>query len=404
MENEPRQQRGLEIAAAKKLRRKGQLWIVPSQARNGAYVVDLSDQTCTCPDYEARSKKCKHIYAVEFTIRRETLPDGTTTITKTIRVTYAQNWPAYNAAQTTEGTRFPELLKGLCDGVLSPPKKMGRPSLPLSDMIFASVMKVYGTMSGRRSMSDIRLCQEQGRIAKTPHYNSIFNYLENPKLTPLLKLLVEESASPLKAVETDFAVDSSGFSTSTYRRWYDEKYGKTRSKAKWIKAHLMIGVKTNVVTSAEIIDGMSHDTNYLPDLTESTAKRFTLSEISADKAYLSKLNVDVIESFGAVPYIPFKSNSTGEGPELWRKMWHFYQFNRMEFLQHYHKRSNIESTFSMIKAKFGGAVRSKKPTAQINEIFCKVICHNLCVLIQSIYELGIDPTFWAEKAVAQQVN
>jgi hypothetical protein len=31
-------------------------------------------------------------------------------------------------------------------------------------------------------------------------------------------------------------------------------------------------------------------------------------------------------------------------------MYHLYQFHRAEFLQHYHKRSNVESIFSMIKA------------------------------------------------------
>ena len=51
-------------------------------------------------------------------------------------------------------------------------------------------------------------------------------------------------------------------------------------------------------------------------------------------------------------------------------MWAFYQFKREEFLPHYHKRSNVETTFSMIKAKFGGSIRSKKRTAQINEILC----------------------------------
>ncbi len=112
--------------------------------------------------------------------------------------------------------------------------------------------------------------------------------------------------------------------------------------------------------------------------------------------------MEAVVNAGAVPYIPFRVNTTGEGPELWRKMLHFYQFNRPEFLASYHKRSNIESTFSMIKAKFGGSVRSKRPVAQMNEVLCKVVCHNLCVLVQSIYELGIAPTFWAELPVAQE--
>jgi transposase len=63
---------------------------------------------------------------------------------------------------------------------------------------------------------------------------------------------------------------------------------------------------------------------------------------------------------------------------------------REEFLTHYHKRSNVETTFHMIKAKFGQRLRSKTMTAQINEALCKVLCHNLCVVIQSVHELGID--------------
>jgi transposase len=79
---------------------------------------------------------------------------------------------------------------------------------------------------------------------------------------------------------------------------------------------------------------------------------------------------------------------------LWNRMWHFYNFNRDMFLTHYHKRSNVETVFSMIKGKFGASVRAKTPIAQVNEVLCKVLCHNICVLIQSIFELRLEPTFW----------
>ncbi len=59
---------------------------------------------------------------------------------------------------------------------------------------------------------------------------------------------------------------------------------------------------------------------------------------------------------------------------------------------------SVESTFSMIKAKFGDHLRCKTKTAQINEALCKVLAHNLCCLIQSMYELKIEPTFWQEAA------
>ena len=47
----------------------------------------------------------------------------------------------------------------------------------------------------------------------------------------------------------------------------------------------------------------------------------------------------------------------------------------------------------MIKAKFGTGVRSKTAAAQVNEALLKILCHNICVLIQSMYELGITPLF-----------
>jgi hypothetical protein len=75
-------------------------------------------------------------------------------------------------------------------------------------------------------------------------------------------------------------------------------------------------------------------------------------------------------------------------------------------MQHYHKRSNVETVYSMIKTKFGGMVRSKTPVAQVNEVLCKILCHNICVLIQSMYELGIEPmfyTFEAKQSVAPKV-
>ncbi len=79
-------------------------------------------------------------------------------------------------------------------------------------------------------------------------------------------------------------------------------------------------------------------------------------------------------------------------------MFHLYNLHREEFLEHYHKRSNVETTFSMIKAKFVQRLRSKTLTARINEALCKVLCHNLCVLIQSVHELGIEATFAGEGA------
>jgi hypothetical protein len=158
--------------------------------------------------------------------------------------------------RTREKERVAELLRGLCAGIVQAPQVgRGRPRLPLSDVTFSAVMKVYSMFSGRRATSDLRECEAKGLVEAAPHYNSIFRYLESASLTPILSALVEESAGPLAVVETDSAVDSSGFSTSTYARYFDHKYGRVRSEHAWVKAHITTGVKTNVVTAAKVTEG-----------------------------------------------------------------------------------------------------------------------------------------------------
>ena len=167
-----RQQRGLELAATRTLRHNGNLWVVPSQAGNGTYRVHMMPKiaSCTCPDFETRGVTCKHIFAVTYVMKREQHADGSETVTKTLtvtasteRTTYPQNWPAYNAAQTNEKSKFQSLLADLCSGIPEPQtRKMGRPSLPLSDAIFSAIFKVYSTVSARRFMTDLREAQSNG--------------------------------------------------------------------------------------------------------------------------------------------------------------------------------------------------------------------------------------------------
>src|ERR1044071_1641733 len=417
-----RQEKGRQIANRARIVKSGNLWLVPSQSSGKKYKVNPEAQSCSCPDFEFTQAKCKHIFAVEFTVQRErktvteTQPDGssTTTVTETVKVTrktYPQVWPAYNQARTQEKRLFLYLLHQLCQGVGSPAQTMGRPRHSFEDMIFAMAFKVYSTVSGRRFMTDLRDAHAKGYMEGLPCYNSVFNYFESETLTPYLQMLIEESALPLAAIEQDFAVDSSGLSTGVYVRWNDAKWGnKTRDlygdgkgyiieKKDWLKIHITTGVKTNVVTAVEVTDAHANDHNYFKPLVEATSQNFAMRQVSADKAYLSAHNLKAVVDNHAMPYIPFKANSTGKNSgDLFKKMFHFYSYNQERFMQNYHKRSNVESPFHMIKSKFGNTLRSKTRTAQINEALCKVLCHNIVVLIQSMFELGLKPKFWSVAA------
>lgn len=396
-----RRERGLAMATDKRIRNvHGAKWLVPSASqKSDAYLVDAEKATCTCPDFETRREKCKHMWAVELSVTVETAADGSQVVTETVKLTrktYSQDWPAYNAAQCSEKATVQALLRSLCDGIVTPahPGRGPKP-IPLSDVVFGMNMKVYGTMSGRRSTTDIKACADAGQMTRAPHYNSLFAYFEKPEMTPLLTALIEESAAPLAAVEPRIAVDSTGFGTAVYRRWYDQKYGREMKEHGWIKAHAAVGTHTNIVTAIRVTESNVNDCPELPALIATTAQRFAMTDVSADKAYLSHANLAAVEAVGAIPYIPFKTNSQGEGPAAWRRMWGLFTYKQPEFRAHYHARSNVESTFSAIKRKFGGAVRSKCFSAQVNEVLCKVLCHNLSVLTHAMHELGVEPTFGA---------
>ena len=220
-----RQQRGMAIAAIVSIQRNRLGYQVPSQSGNGSYVVSVENEPfCTCPDFESRQERCKHVYAVEFSVARE-VPEAEPEA-EPDRVALGSSWTAYNLAQTNEQELFGMYLKELCSTVVQAPQTTGRPRLPISDMLLAVGLKVYSTMSGRRAMTDFRNAQESGLLSTCPSFSTAFRYMEDPGLTDILTKLIELSASPLKSVESDFAADASGFSTSVYDRWFDQEVGQ----------------------------------------------------------------------------------------------------------------------------------------------------------------------------------
>lgn len=371
--------------------------------------MDLDHKTCTCPDHE-NGHKCKHLYAVEFTVKREFGSDGTITETKTMtfteKKTYKQNWPAYTLAQIEEKHRFRVLLHDLCAGVEPFPRKPGAGRTPVlaSDAIFAAAFKVYSTVSTRRFACDLKDALQLGFISQKIHHNSICAYLENPELTPRLHALIRQSSYPLHSVEEEFAVDSTGFSTSRFARWFDEKYGATRQAHDWVKVHISNGCQSNIVAAVTITERYSGDSPEFKPLVE---EMFRIKRVSADKAYLCLENMETVREHGGTPYIMFKSNSTGGagGPgSIFERMFHYYQAHRDTYLKFYHKRSNVEATFSAIKRKFNELIRSRTNTAIVNEMLCKVLCHNICCVIQSQCELGIEVDFWPDEKPAGAGN
>jgi transposase len=318
---------------------------------------------------------------------------------RSVKKTYPQNWTLYNMSQTKEKMLFLKILNDAVNylNIDYAYKGDGRPHYPLEDMIKCCCIKVFNNFSSRRTVCELQLANALGYIPKIPHFNSINNYMNNPELTPYLHKLYKLLALPLADTESNFGIDATGFSTANKKKWLDARLVQ-KEKRNYKKLHIVSGLRTNIIVSADISEGSVHDTNLFEDLVKKASMNFKIRELCADSGYLSRENCTIVREIGATPYILPKSNVrfkniVTHGYTAWRDMLRMWQDNEASFREHYHKRSNVESTFSAMKRKFLPYVRSKTDLAQTNEILCKVICHNIAVLVNSLFELDIDISF-----------
>jgi transposase len=186
---------------------------------------------------------------------------------------------------------------------------MGRPRLSIYDALFCAIQKVYSQLSSRRAHSLFKNAEDREQIEKAPCFNTPSYLFNRSDITPILHRLVYLSALPVAGIETDFAVDSTGFRTTTFSAYNSEKY-RLNKEHQWLKAHICVGVKTNIVVAVNITDGKAGDSPQFEPLIRQTAEEFNINEVSADLAYSSR-DLEMVNSVGGKPYIPFRKNATG---------------------------------------------------------------------------------------------
>lgn len=369
------------------------IYTVKSQTGIGLYKIqwDGNSWVCNCPDFikHGNIRPCKHILALKLY-----LEIGYVSIegeeSKLEPVTYSQTWATYNHAQSQEIELFDQFLCQLVSTIGEQERGgKGRPRMKLKDRVFCCIMKAYSQLSSRRAQCLYHQALQRHQISLSPHFNVVIQALNRKEITPLLRELVHLSAQPLASVETNFAIDSSGFRCSTFGQYCAEKHGLKR-KHNWLKCHIATGITTNIVADVVITKEHVGDSPQLKKLLRNVSEHFAIGEVTADKAYSSRKNYEIVGSLGGTAYIPFKKNAKGtaKGSPLWKRAYHYFQLHKDEFMEHYHQRSNVESTFSAIKKKFGETIKSRNKVAQENELLCKIIAYNITVLIHEM--IGLD--------------
>lgn len=378
------------------------LYTIRSQSGVGIYRIKWNGKqwTCNCPDYIkfGHIRPCKHVHALLLYFESKE-PIKETNEPELEPITYPQNWTAYNQAQCNEIELFDELLYHLVSMIETPKQdKPGRPRMELQDKLFCCIMKTYSQLSSRRAKCLYEQALQRQQIKHSPHFNMVSKTLNKKYLNALLQELIRISAQPVASIESNFAIDSSGFRCSTHGEYCKKAHGTVRMQ-NWLKVHICTGVNTNIVTDVIITNEHRADSPQFKKLIKNTARNFGIHDVSADMAYCSRANYQLIEDLGGEAFIPFRKNTTPQpkGSKIWRKTFFYFQFHKEEFMKRYHKRSNVESTFAAIKKKFGESIKSKNRIAQENEMLCKIIAYNITALIQVMFEFGITPEFFNQE-------
>lgn len=313
---------------------------------------------------------------------------------RTAAGSYRQDWTLYNRGQTNELEHFTRMLWHLCELQEGPQQERGQPRIDFHAILFLLVYSCYySQLSKRRLVAQLRVTKDILKLPRVPHFNTLYNYMKNPVMTSYLRRMLVISSLPLVGMETHFAADATGFTTSNRKEWKKVKYGNSEKWNEFVKLHVMCGVRTRIITAVEVTPEYTHDGPKFESLLKQTQEYFVVEAVSADKAYSSYKNVELVVSSNALSLIRFRDNARAEGrPPAWKKAFHYFRLHEEDFLAGYHLRSNVETLFGAMKLKFGDHLRSKSFQGQMNELLCIAICHNLCVLVHSMLEFQIEPT------------
>jgi len=313
--------------------------------------------------------------------------------------TYSQDWHVYEKACSQEKLMFLKILKDSVDNLTIDQeyKGNGRPPAHYRDVIKSLCIKSYNNYSSWRTESELRIARAMGVIDYIPKRSTLIKYMQHPKVTSILHKLYKVIAEPLSHVEVFFAADATGISNKYGNtRWMKIRHTTKEGKHKreYSKLHIISGCKTNVICSARITRGSVHESPLFKTLLDDTARIFNVKEVSADAGYLSKDNVKAIAKVGASPYIMGKKNVNvpNTSNNAWGLMLRLWKKHQMYFAEHYHKRSNVESTFGALKRKFGDFCRCKKPESQENEILSRIVCYNAVILAEALLNYNLPTT------------
>ena len=184
------------------------------------------------------------------------------------------------------------------------------------------------------------------------------------------------------------SIDSTGVGTKLFDRWLSHPTDRSKD---FVKLHAAIDDR-GAAFSIAITDGTTSDITLFPYLMGDVDA--PVGVVRADKAYLSRDNVQLVEDMGAIPFIKPKSSSTMEskGKFAWRHMQFRCRKDPEGFHREYNQQRRAEAFFSKMKRRFGSSIRSRIGTMRRREVWMRILILNMLAVASEEVEQELAAT------------
>lgn len=227
-------------------------------------------------------------------------------------------------------------------------------------------------------------------LRTVPHFTTLQKFLARLP-SGLISHLIHHCAEvtlPPDADVSSIAVDATGFTCDYASDWYSERTGRRRKA--FMKLSVAVDTERLVLLGFTMSRTPIHEVRHAPAVLHQAYRHVHAPVCVMDKAYDAEaIHRLIAKDLKAEAVIPVrKSSRNGVTGRYRRKAHNVFDSDR------HRRRSTVETTFSIMKRKWGGHLTARKRRYQRKEMKLKLI-------VYALERLGILEFFWWSQAFLQ---